>query len=122
MAPASETEEAQEKRRQMAALYSHKYYCKNRAKRNDETRARMARLRAQDTQLPPDVLNARRAARCEATRKYREKNQSRLAEEAREARSRAKADKAREAQHQARVARVTARLQANRFYHNLIMQ
>ncbi|KAJ7797202.1 hypothetical protein B0H14DRAFT_3494015 [Mycena olivaceomarginata] len=72
--------------------------------------------------LCPDALNARRTARREAARKYREKNRSRLAEEAREARARAKADKAREARHEARVARVTARLQANSFYHNLIIR
>ncbi|KAJ6460708.1 hypothetical protein C8R47DRAFT_1226211 [Mycena vitilis] len=45
----------------------------NHEQRNAATRARMARLRAQDATLPPDVLEARLAARREAARKYREK-------------------------------------------------
>jgi hypothetical protein len=46
---------------------------RNRERRNEETRERMARLRAQDATVAPEVLEARLAARREAACKYREK-------------------------------------------------
>jgi hypothetical protein len=48
-------------------------YFRNREQRNAQTRERMARLRAKDHTVPPEVLQARLDARQEAARKYREK-------------------------------------------------
>ncbi|KAJ7810010.1 hypothetical protein B0H14DRAFT_2607636 [Mycena olivaceomarginata] len=57
----------------MGSIYSGRYYRKNREQRNAQTRERMARLRAKDHTVPPEVLQARLDARQEAARKYREK-------------------------------------------------
>ncbi|KAJ7646086.1 hypothetical protein DFH06DRAFT_1136232 [Mycena polygramma] len=82
--------EDSEHRRFMGAIYSHRYYRKNREQRNTQTRERMARLRRQDSTVPPDVLEARLAARREAARKYREKNKRTLKLKAREQRAAAR--------------------------------
>lgn len=86
------TREEIEDRRHMGSIYSYRYYRKyglgyypslprapnsrpprNRLERNEQTRARMARLCAQDATVSPEVLAARLEAHREAARKYREK-------------------------------------------------
>ncbi|KAJ6509360.1 hypothetical protein C8R47DRAFT_1065614 [Mycena vitilis] len=91
--PRTLSREDADNRRYMGSIYSHRYYRKNREQRNEATRARMARLRAQDKTLPPDVLMARLAARREAARTYREKNRRKLRVKAREMRAEARASK-----------------------------
>ncbi|KAJ7925372.1 hypothetical protein B0H13DRAFT_1863214 [Mycena leptocephala] len=94
-----------ETRRFMGSIYSHRYYRKNltqarnREERNRQTCERMARLRAQDAIVPPEVLAARLAARREAACKYREKNRRKIAMKAREARARAARERARSREH-----------------------
>ncbi|KAJ7858142.1 hypothetical protein B0H14DRAFT_3447442 [Mycena olivaceomarginata] len=83
-------------RRSKNAGYCKAYHCRNRARRNKATQQRMARLRAQDSALSPDALEARLVARREAASKYREKNHIRLAEAARDSRAIAKAKRDRE--------------------------
>lgn len=86
--PSSRPRQDEETRRFMGSIYSHRYYRKyvarhlpvllsdsprNREERNRKTRERMARLRAQDPTLPPEILAVRLEARREAARKYRER-------------------------------------------------
>ncbi|KAJ7429400.1 hypothetical protein B0H11DRAFT_2265904 [Mycena galericulata] len=68
------------------AIYSSRYHRKNRDERNKKTRARMAKLRAQEATLPPPALAVRLEARREAARKYRAKNHLKIARGARERR------------------------------------
>ncbi|KAJ6479200.1 hypothetical protein C8R47DRAFT_1074642 [Mycena vitilis] len=79
----------EETRRLMGSIYSHRYYRKHREERNQKTRERMARLRAEEGNLPPDVLAIRLEARREAARRYREKNRRQIALKARERRAHA---------------------------------
>ncbi|KAJ7627909.1 hypothetical protein DFH06DRAFT_1141421 [Mycena polygramma] len=59
-----------ETRRLMGSIYSHRYYRKHREERNHKTRERMARLRAEEGSLPPDVLAIQLEARREAARRH----------------------------------------------------
>ncbi|KAJ7826541.1 hypothetical protein B0H13DRAFT_2374339 [Mycena leptocephala] len=92
--PSSRPRQDEETRRFMGSIYSHRYYRKNRAERNRKTREQMARLRAQDATLPPEMLAARLEARREAARKYRERNRRQIAIKAREARAKAAEERA----------------------------
>ncbi|KAJ7197312.1 hypothetical protein B0H12DRAFT_1245072 [Mycena haematopus] len=85
------TNDELETRQILQSIYSARYYRKHRDERNAQTRQRMARLRAQESQLPQAELEARLAARREAAHKYREKNQRALAIKARQRRAHAKA-------------------------------
>ncbi|KAJ6457194.1 hypothetical protein C8R47DRAFT_1082120 [Mycena vitilis] len=76
-----------ETRRLMGSIYSHRYYRKHREERNRKTRERMARLRAEEASLPPDVLESRLEARRKAACRYREKNRRQIALKARERRA-----------------------------------
>ncbi|KAJ7676105.1 hypothetical protein B0H14DRAFT_2656388 [Mycena olivaceomarginata] len=82
-------------RRSKNAAYCKVYHCRNRARRNKATQ-QMAHLRAQDSAVSPDALEASLVARREAASKYREKNRTRLAEAARHSRAIAKAKRDRE--------------------------
>ncbi|KAJ7794668.1 hypothetical protein B0H13DRAFT_2393317 [Mycena leptocephala] len=66
------------------------YDAAHRVERNLKKKDRMAILRAQRAQDPPDIAEARRLAARETARKYRERNRERLAQKARTARGRAK--------------------------------
>ncbi|KAJ7181395.1 hypothetical protein C8R43DRAFT_941240 [Mycena crocata] len=80
----------------MHGIYCYRYYRKNLEACRGKTRERMARLRATDAFVAPEVLAARLEARRAAAQKYREKNKQKLALKAREARA-AAAEQRREA-------------------------
>ncbi|KAJ7201937.1 hypothetical protein B0H12DRAFT_1244120 [Mycena haematopus] len=110
--PRALTNDELETRKIVQSIYSARYYRKyvltpcsplyhwfttypdllirHRDKCNAQTRERMARLRAQERQLPDPEIEARVAARREAARKYREKNHRVLAMKARQRRAHAK--------------------------------
>ncbi|KAJ7086808.1 hypothetical protein B0H15DRAFT_950322 [Mycena belliarum] len=71
----------------MHAIYCYRYYTKNQDDCKRKTRERMARLRASDETVPPEVLAARLEKRRAAARKYREKNKRKLAIKASDARA-----------------------------------
>ncbi|KAJ7078270.1 hypothetical protein B0H15DRAFT_954608 [Mycena belliarum] len=71
------TEEELRKYRKLAS--SRIYNFKNAEVRNEKSRLRMAKHRAEEALLSADELEARRARRREATQRYREKNRERLA-------------------------------------------
>ncbi|KAJ7437716.1 hypothetical protein FB451DRAFT_1416699 [Mycena latifolia] len=97
----------------MHAIYCYRYYTKNKEECNRKTRERMARLRASDETVAPEVLAAWLEARRAAAKKYREKNQRKLAMKAREARAQV-AEERREAREREQRAerREAARLRA----------
>ncbi|KAJ7040102.1 hypothetical protein C8F04DRAFT_1254245 [Mycena alexandri] len=87
------TLEQLEDRRIMNSIYSGRYNRKHKEERTAQTRERMRRLRAQDTVVSPQELQARLAARRESARRYREKHRRLLAHKARQARLHAKGHK-----------------------------
>ncbi|KAJ7874255.1 hypothetical protein B0H13DRAFT_1894640 [Mycena leptocephala] len=77
--------------RRLKPLQSSRAYDEaHRVERNLKKKDRMATLRAQRAQDPPDIAEARRLAACETARKYRERNREHLAEKARAERAQVK--------------------------------
>jgi hypothetical protein len=60
-----------EERRERQNASSRRYDDRNREERNAKTRARMARLRAQEATMPPEEQAVRREARHAADKNYR---------------------------------------------------